>query len=107
MGWLVEVGGARGLAQEQAAQVMGTVATKDALVTGGLEVKGDRARLMSNTSVTAYDHTAQVKLERGGRGAGVRDEPVPSAAFGDGEVRCCLGWIAGRSSCIRRLRGRM
>jgi hypothetical protein len=45
---------------------MGTVATKDALVTGGLEVKGDRARLMSNTSVTAYDHTAQVKLERGG-----------------------------------------
>ena len=53
-------------AQEQAAQVMGTVATKDALVTGGLEVKGDRARLMSNTSVTAYDHTAQVKLERGG-----------------------------------------
>jgi hypothetical protein len=54
------------LAQHQAAQVMGTVATKDALVTGGLEVKGDRARLMSNTSVTAYDHTAQVKLERGG-----------------------------------------
>jgi hypothetical protein len=54
------------LAQQQAAQVMGTVATKDALVTGGLEVKGDRARLMSNTSVTAYDHTAQVKLERGG-----------------------------------------
>ena len=29
-------------------------------------MKGDRARLMSNTSVTAYDHTAQVKLERGG-----------------------------------------
>jgi len=54
------------MAQQQAAQVMGTVATKDALVTGGLEVKGDRARLMSNTSVTAYDHTAQVKLERGG-----------------------------------------
>jgi hypothetical protein len=53
-------------AQVQAVPVMGTVATKDALVTGGLEVKGDRARLMSNTSVTAYDHTAQVKLERGG-----------------------------------------
>ena len=53
-------------AQEQGVPVMGTVATKDALVTGGLEVKGDRARLMSNTSVTAYDHTAQVKLERGG-----------------------------------------
>jgi hypothetical protein len=53
-------------AQEQGARVMGTVATKDALVTGGLEVKGDQARLMSNTSVTAYDHTAQVKLERGG-----------------------------------------
>jgi hypothetical protein len=54
------------LAQEPGARVMGTVATKDALVTGGLEVKGDRARLMSNASVTAYDHTAQVKLERGG-----------------------------------------
>jgi hypothetical protein len=53
-------------AQEQGVPVMGTVATKDALVAGGLEVKGDRARLMSNTSVTAYDHTAQVKLERGG-----------------------------------------
>jgi hypothetical protein len=66
VGCLVVVGGARLLAQQQAAQVMGTVATKDALVTGGLEVKGDRARLMSNTSVTAYDHTAQVKLERGG-----------------------------------------
>lgn len=53
-------------AQQTTPRVMGTVATKDALVTGGLEVKGDRARLMSNTSVTAYDHTAQVKLERGG-----------------------------------------
>ncbi|MGA7157050.1 MAG: nuclease [Acidobacteriaceae bacterium] len=63
---LVGMGGARGMGQEQGARVMGTVATKDALVTGGLEVKGDRARLMSNTSVTAYDHTAEVKLERGG-----------------------------------------
>ncbi len=53
-------------AQQPAVQVMGTVATKDALVTGGLEVKGERARLMSNTSVTAYDHTAEVKLARGG-----------------------------------------
>ena len=66
VGCLVVAGGARVLAQEQAPHVMGTVATKDALVTGGLEVKGDRARLMSNASVTAYDHTAQVKLERGG-----------------------------------------
>ena len=63
---VVGVGGARVTAQQAAVQVMGTVATKDALVTGRLEVKGDRARLMSNTSVTAYDHTAQVKLERGG-----------------------------------------
>lgn len=66
VGCVVVAGGARVLAQEQGARVMGTVATKDALVTGGLEVKDDRARLMSNTSVTAYDHTAQVKLERGG-----------------------------------------
>ncbi len=64
------VGGARVRAQQatqqQAPQVMGTVATKDALVTGGLEVKGDRARLMTNVSVTAYGKTAEVKLERGG-----------------------------------------
>jgi hypothetical protein len=54
-------------AQQQAApQVMGTVATRDALVTGGLEVKGDRARLMSNASITAYDRTAAIALERGG-----------------------------------------
>jgi len=53
-------------AQQVAPHVMGTVATKDAQVAGGLEVKGDRARLMSNANVTAYDHTAQVKLERGG-----------------------------------------
>ena len=66
VGCLVVAGGARMGAQEQGARVMGTVATKDALVTGGLEVKGERARLMSNTSVTAYDHTAAVKLERGG-----------------------------------------
>jgi hypothetical protein len=65
VGCLVVAGGVR--AQQPAAvQVMGTVATKDAVVTGGLEVKGERARLMSNTSVTAYDHTAQVKLARGG-----------------------------------------
>lgn len=63
---VVGLGGARVVAQQAAPGVMGTVATKDALVTGGLEVKGERARLMSNTSVTAYDHTAQVKLERGG-----------------------------------------
>ena len=65
-GCLVVIGGARVGAQQPAVPVMGTVATKDALVTGGLEVKGDRARLMSNASVTAYDHTARVKLERGG-----------------------------------------
>ena len=57
-------GGAHG--QQMTPQVMGTVATKDALVAGGLEVKGDRARLMTNTSVTAYDRTAAISLERGG-----------------------------------------
>jgi hypothetical protein len=57
-------GSARG--QQMTPQVMATVATKDALVTGGLEVKGDRARLMTNASVTAYDRTAAVSLDRGG-----------------------------------------
>ncbi len=98
VGCVVVVGGARMVAQQQAVQVMGTVATKDALVTGGLEVRGDRARLMSNTSVTAYDHTAQVKLERGGRGAGVRDEPVSSAALGDGQG--AVVWVGPRGDRV-------
>jgi hypothetical protein len=49
-----------------AQQAMGSVATQDALVTGGLEVQGERVRLMSNVSVTAHDHAAAITLERGG-----------------------------------------
>ena len=45
---------------------LGTVATPDARVTGGLEVRGDQARLLTNVSVTAYDRTAPVSLARGG-----------------------------------------
>ena len=45
---------------------MGSVATTDAQVSGGLEVNGQRARLISNASVTARDHTAQIDLDRGG-----------------------------------------
>jgi hypothetical protein len=45
---------------------MGSVATADAKVSGGLEVAGARARLISNAAVTAYDHTAQIDLDRGG-----------------------------------------
>ena len=45
---------------------MGTVPTRDALVTGGLEVRGDSARLLTNASVTAYDHSAAISLARGG-----------------------------------------
>jgi hypothetical protein len=55
-----------GRAQQPAPQVMGTVATQDALVTGGLEVQGVQARLVSNASVTAYGRTAAIALERGG-----------------------------------------
>lgn len=50
-----------------AQQPMGTVATHDALVTGGLEVHGERATLVSNTAITAYDRTAPVALSRGGQ----------------------------------------
>jgi len=50
-----------------AQQPMGTVATHDAVVTGGLEVEGDRARLLTNTSITASDHTAAIDLSRGGQ----------------------------------------
>ncbi|HEX5283430.1 MAG TPA: nuclease [Bryocella sp.] len=45
---------------------MGTVPTRDALVTGGLEVHGDSARLLTNASITAYDHPAAISLARGG-----------------------------------------
>jgi hypothetical protein len=49
-----------------AQQSMGSVATHDALVTGGLEVHGEKANLLSNTSITAYSSTAPIDLERGG-----------------------------------------
>ncbi len=45
---------------------MGTISTADAQVSGGLEVSASRANLLSNTSITAYDHTAQIDLTRGG-----------------------------------------
>jgi len=46
---------------------MGTVATHDAVVTGGLEVEGEHARLLTNASITANDHTAAIDLARGGQ----------------------------------------
>jgi hypothetical protein len=58
--------GAGAQQQPQVAQVMGTVATRDALVSGGLQVQGERAELVSNASVTAHDHTAAIALTRGG-----------------------------------------
>ena len=51
----------------QAQQPMGTVATHDALVSGGLEVHAERAVLVSNASITAYDHPAPIDLARGGQ----------------------------------------
>jgi len=53
-------------AQQPAQTAMGSIATADAKLSGGLEVAGARARLLSNASVTAYDHTAQIDLDRGG-----------------------------------------
>ncbi len=47
-------------------QPMGVVATRDARVTGGLEVHGDQAQLLTNASVTALDRTAPIVLTRGG-----------------------------------------
>ena len=51
---------------QQKAPVLATVAVQDAQVKGGLVIKGKQTRLISNASVTAYDHTAKVKLKRGG-----------------------------------------
>jgi len=54
-------------ATASAQQPMGTVATHDAVVNGGLEVQGERASLLTNTSITANDHTAAIDLTRGGQ----------------------------------------
>ena len=51
---------------QQPQQAMGTVATQDARVSGGLAVRGEQAALMTNVSVTAYDRTAPIALNRGG-----------------------------------------
>lgn len=53
-------------AQQPTQKAMGTIATADAQVSGGLEVGGARARLISNASITANDRTAQIDLDRGG-----------------------------------------
>ena len=50
----------------QGQESMGVVATRDARVTGGLEVHGERAELVRNVSVTALDRTAPITLSRGG-----------------------------------------
>ena len=46
---------------------MGVVATREARITGGLEVHGDQAQLLTNAGITAYDHTAPIALTRGGQ----------------------------------------
>ncbi len=50
----------------QAQQPIGSVAVKDATVAGDLTVNNGRAVLVSDTTVTAKDHTAEVTLNRGG-----------------------------------------
>lgn len=51
----------------QQPEPMGSVSTRDARVSGGLEVQGNTTRLLTNASVTAVpDHAAPVTLQRGG-----------------------------------------
>jgi len=50
----------------QAQQPVGSVAVQDATITGNLSVNNGRAILVSNTTVTAKDHPADVTLNRGG-----------------------------------------
>ena len=45
---------------------MGTISTHDAQVNGAMQVRGERADLLSNDSITAFDHTAPIALARGG-----------------------------------------
>ena len=53
-------------AAAHAQQSMGTVASRDALVSGSLAVQNDQTTLLSNVLVTAYDHVAPIALARGG-----------------------------------------
>jgi hypothetical protein len=53
-------------AQQTPTPAMGTIATQDAQLSGSLEVSNDQARLLSNVSITARDHTAPIALDRGG-----------------------------------------
>lgn len=50
----------------QAQQPVGSVAVGDAVVTGNLSVTNGRAVLVSNSTVTATDHAANISLDRGG-----------------------------------------
>ncbi|MBN9617557.1 MAG: nuclease [Acidobacteriales bacterium] len=50
----------------QAQQPVGSVAVGDAVVTGNLSVTNGRAVLVSNSTVTAKDHSADISLDRGG-----------------------------------------
>ena len=47
--------------------VMGTLSTHDAQVNGAMQVRGERADLLSNDAITAFDHTAPIALTRGGQ----------------------------------------
>ena len=51
---------------QQEQQPIGSIATHDALVTGGLQVQGDQAKLLTNVSIAAYNRTAPIDLARGG-----------------------------------------
>ncbi len=53
-------------AQQPQVQPMGSVSTRDARVSGGLEVGGEVARLMNNAGITAFDRAAPIALIRGG-----------------------------------------
>jgi hypothetical protein len=50
----------------RAQQSIGSVAPADATVAGALEISNGRIELVGASTVTARDHTAEVKLQRGG-----------------------------------------
>ncbi|HEU4636825.1 MAG TPA: nuclease [Edaphobacter sp.] len=54
------------IARAQAQRSIGSVAPADATVSGDLEISNGRIELVGASTVTARDHTAEVKLARGG-----------------------------------------
>ena len=54
------------LVAKQEQMPLGSIATRDAMVSGALQVQGEQVQLLTTASVTAYNRIAAIELTRGG-----------------------------------------